>query len=73
MNLSDFKELLEKYNVTPEKEPTEDMPVVDLGIDSFDLLMILGDIETDIGKQLGLTLDTTVGEVLAKVTEAKRS
>ena len=70
MTLSDFHALLEKYNVEPEVEPTESTPVTDLGIESFDLLMILGDMENSLGKQLDLTLDTTVGEILEKVTAA---
>ena len=68
MNITDFKALLEKYNVEPENEPTADMPVTELGIDSFDMLMILGDLEGIAGKQLDLTLDTTVGEILDKMT-----
>lgn len=70
MNITDFKALLEKYNVEPENEPTESMPVTELGIDSFDMLMILGDLEGTVGKPLGITLDTTVGEILEKLTEA---
>lgn len=70
MTLTDFHALLEKYNVEPEIEPTESTPVADLGIDSFDLLMILGDMENSLGTQLNLTLDTTVGEILEKVTAA---
>ena len=70
MTLTDFHALLEKYNVEPEIEPTESAPVADLGIDSFDLLMILGDMENSLGTQLNLTLDTTVGEILEKVTAA---
>ena len=67
MTLSDFNALLARYNVEPENEPTEDMPVSELGIDSFDILMILGDLENEAGKPLELTFDSTVGELLKKV------
>ena len=67
MTMADFNELLNKYNVEPENEPTEDMPVSELGIDSFDILMILGDLESAAGKPLELTLDSTVGELLQKI------
>ena len=70
MTITDFNALLDKYNVVPETEPTESTPVTELGVDSFDMLMILGDLEGTVGKQLDLTLDTTVGEILEKVTEA---
>ncbi|MBR3446955.1 MAG: hypothetical protein IKH27_04030 [Oscillospiraceae bacterium] len=70
MNLKDFNELLEKYNVEPAVEPTESTPVTDLEIDSFDMMMILGDLENSMGKSLDVTLDTTVGEIMEKMTAA---
>ena len=45
-------------------------PVTDLEIDSFDMMMILGDLENSIGTRLDVTLDTTVGEIRDKVTAA---
>ena len=70
MTLADFNALLEEHNVKPEVEPHENVPVVDLGIDSFEVLMILGDIENAAGISLELSLDSTVGEVLEKMTAA---
>lgn len=70
MNLMDFRELLDKYNVEPAVEPTESTPVTDLEIDSFDMMMILGDLENSIGTRLDVTLDTTVGEIMDRVTAA---
>ncbi|MBR5694447.1 MAG: hypothetical protein IKX42_12275 [Fibrobacter sp.] len=70
MTLADFNALLEEHNVKPEVEPHENVPVVDLGIDSFEVLMILGDLENAAGISLELSLDSTVGEVLEKMTAA---
>ncbi|WP_407449661.1 hypothetical protein [Fibrobacter sp.] len=67
MTLAEFNALLEKYNVKPQAEPTEDLPVVKLGIDSFDILMIIGDLEESTGKSLNLSLDCTIGDLLAKL------
>lgn len=72
MNLKNFNELLEKYNLHPETEPTEATPVCELGLDSFDMLMVLGDLENAAGKSLNLSLDSTVGELLEKVTAAEK-
>ena len=38
MTLADFNALLEEHNVKPEVEPHENVPVVDLGIDSFEVV-----------------------------------
>ena len=70
MTMADFHELLAKYNVELETEPTADTPVSELGIDSFDIMMILGDLENEAGKSLDLTFDLTVGELLQKVSQA---
>ncbi len=70
MNLADFNALLEKYSVEPAAEPAESLAVSELGLDCFDMMMILGDLESSVGTQLSLTLDTTVGEILEKVTAA---
>lgn len=70
MTLADFKELLGKYDVKTQNEPTEDMQLIDLGIDSVDILMVLGDIEDRTGKTFDLTFDLTLGELLKKITEA---
>jgi len=70
MTLADFNALLEEHNVKPEVEPHENVPVVDLGIDSFEILMILGDLENAAGSTLDLSLDSTVGDVLEKMTAA---
>ena len=40
MTLADFNALLEEHNIKPEVEPQENVPVVDLGIDSFEILMV---------------------------------
>ena len=72
MNLKEFCELLDKYNVEPAVEPAEDTPVADLEIDSFDIMMILGDLENTVGAHLDVTLDTTVGEIMEKVTAAEK-
>ena len=50
MTLTDFKELLGKYDVKTQNEPKEDMQLIDLGIDSVDILMVLGDIEDRTGQ-----------------------
>jgi len=70
MTLADFNALLEEHNVKPEVEPHENVPVVDLGIDSFEILMILGDLENAAGTSLDLSLDATVGDFLQKMTAA---
>ena len=70
MTLTDFKELLGKYDVKTQNEPKEDMQLIDLGIDSVDILMVLGDIEDRTGKAFDLTFDQTLGELLKKITEA---
>lgn len=72
MNLKNFNELLEKYNLHPEIEPTEKTLVSELGLDSFDMLMVLGELENAAGQSLDLSLDSTVGELLEKVTAAEK-
>lgn len=70
MKLENFNELLEKYNFELEVDPTEETPICELGLDSFDMMMVLGDLENTAGKSLDLSLDSTVGEVLEKVSAA---
>lgn len=70
MTLSEFKALLESHDVKPEIELSEDLHIVDLGVDSFEILMVLGDLENIAGKALDLSLDSTIGELLAKMTAA---
>lgn len=70
MTLSEFNALLESHDVKPEIELREDLHIVDLGVDSFEILMVLGDLENLAGKALDLSLDSTIGELLAKMTAA---
>ena len=70
MTLSEFNALLESHDVKPEIELREDLHIVDLGVDSFEILMVLGDLENIAGKALDLSLDSTIGELLAKMTAA---
>ena len=70
MTLSEFNALLESHDVKPEIELREDLHLVDLGVDSFEILMVLGDLENLAGKALDLSLDSTIGELLAKMTAA---
>lgn len=72
MNLKDFKAVLEKNNVLLTVEPEESMTVSQLGLDSFDVMMLAYDLEEAAGSELQLTLDSTVGEVIAKVNDAQR-
>ena len=70
MTLSEFNALLESHDVKPEIELREDLHIVDLGVDSFEILMVLGDLENLAGKALDLSRDSTIGELLAKMTAA---
>jgi acyl carrier protein len=67
MNMDDFKALLKKNNVILTVEPDESMTVSQLGLDSFDVMMLAYDLEEAAGCELKLTLDSTVGEVLSIV------
>lgn len=72
MDMNDFKAILEKNNINLSVEPEESMTVSQLGLDSFDVMMLAYDLEDAAGSELQLSLDSTVGEVLAKVNDAQR-
>lgn len=71
MNLAEFNDLLKNYNLHLETPLTESTPFSELGLDSFDMLMVLGDLEDSAGKSLDLSLNSTVGDLLEKVTAAR--
>ncbi|MDO5558079.1 MAG: hypothetical protein Q4F95_00610 [Oscillospiraceae bacterium] len=72
MNICDFKNVLAKNNIILDTEPEESMTVSQLGLDSFDVMMLAYDLEEAAGKPLQLTLDSTVGEVMAKINDVQR-
>lgn len=67
MTIKDFEELLKKNNIDLGCEINENMTVSELGIDSFDVTLLSFEIEKLAGKELKLTLNDTIEDILKKV------
>ncbi|SDA26029.1 hypothetical protein SAMN02910447_02017 [Ruminococcus sp. YE71] len=67
MSLEELKALLVKNNVELNGELTPETIVGELGMDSFDIMMLSFDLESVAGHELKLTLNDTAADILNAV------
>ena len=67
MSVNEFSEVLKKNSVQINGSLNENLTVGELGMDSFDIMMISFDLETHAGHELKLSLNDTICDVLRKV------
>ena len=67
MSIQDFEEMLKTSKVQLTEPLDETMTVGEIGLDSFDLMVISFDLESKAGQELKLSLNDTVGDILRKV------
>lgn len=67
MSIQDFEEMLKTSKVQLTEPLDESMTVGEIGLDSFDLMVISFDLESKAGQELKLSLNDTVGDILRKV------
>lgn len=67
MILEDFERILKENKMHYDGELSLDMKISDLGFDSFDMTMLAFELEKASGKELKLSANDTIADVLENI------